>query len=156
MRTLSTTAREAIYAQQTDEVFLTILEITHDDIQVPIRIVNDYSNIVSNGNTYTAFPFQISLPKESEEISRASVSFDNVSRELIDEIRSIETPPSISLSIILADSPDTIEVGPFNFILTNATYNQFTIQAELNFEDILNQNYPADTFTPQNHPGLFR
>lgn len=154
-RTLSTVARTAIYAQQTGEVFLFLLELDHDSFTQPIRIVNDYNNITSNGNVYTAFPFEITLPKDSEEVSKSILTIDNVSRTLIDEIRSIDTGLSVAITVVLASSPDTIEVGPFNFTLTNVIYNAMVIRGDLNYENILNQNYPKETFTPQNHPGLF-
>lgn len=154
-RSLSITAREAVFAQQTGEVFLFLLELDHESYSVPVRVVNDYNDITSNGNLYTAFPFQVVLPKNSEEISKATLIIDNVSRELIASVRSIDTGLSASLSLVLASSPDTIEAGPFNFTLTNVMYNAMTIRGELNYENILSQQYPKETFTPQNHPGLF-
>lgn len=155
MRTLSNAARTAIYAQQTDKVFLIILDISHADFADTIRIVNDYSDVTSNGNVYTAFPFTVTLPKESEEVTKATLVIDNVSRTLIDEIRTITTPPDVSLNIILSDTPDIVEVGPFNFKLKQVTYDQLTIQGSLDFEDVLFGNFPNETFTPQNHPGMF-
>ena len=43
-RDLSYTAVSALFAQQTDEVFLVVVEITHDDLATPVRLVNDHAD----------------------------------------------------------------------------------------------------------------
>jgi len=155
MRSLSLTARTAIFNQQTSEAFLLLLEMGHEDFDDPIRVVNQKLDVTSNGDVYTAFPFRISLPNEDEQISKAHLVIDNVSREIIDEIRTIDTGLTAVLTVVLLSDPDTIEVGPFNLTLTNVIYNAMVIRGELNYENVLRQTYPKEDFNPINHPGLF-
>ena len=62
MRTLSSAAQAAVFAAQTGEAFLVLLELNHADLATPIRVTSDAVATVSNGDTYTPFPFFISLP----------------------------------------------------------------------------------------------
>jgi len=157
VRDLSTAWLEAIHAETTDKVFLHLLTITHADLTTPIRLTDDRADIVSRSNTYTAFPFSISLPPSIEnEVPSVRLVIGNVSRELMDEIRTITTPPTISLELISHDAPDTVEIGPLDFKLKSADYDAQTIEASIGFEeDFLTEPFPAARFTPQGFPALF-
>lgn len=154
---LSSPALEAIYAPRTAKVFLELLTITHADLASTIRLVNDRVDIVSRSNTYTAFPFECRLvPDRDGELPQAEISCDNVSRTLIQQIRTLEAPPQISVEVILADTPDTIEMGPYEFTVTQAVYDAATITLSLAFENILAEPYPSGIFSPANFAGLFQ
>lgn len=154
MRTLSTNARAALYASQSDEVWLQLLTITHADIATPIRLVSNTENITSNGETFVAFPFELSLPGTDQESVELAV--DNVSRELIEEVRSIATPLGLSLEIVLASAPDTVEAGPFDFQSRAVEYNGQRMRFTLAYEPLLNEPFPYATYTPIDYPGLFQ
>lgn len=155
-RTLSAAALSAALAQETSEVFLALLEIAHDDLGSPIRAVNNMEDVTSNGDVYAAFPFEVAMPAESGDApSKAVLRIDNVDQSVITAIRSITTPPTATLSVILASSPDTIEAGPFEFTMREVDYDAQFVRAELHFEDILNEPFPADKYTPNNFPGLY-
>lgn len=151
----TTAALRAAFRQETDEVFLIILDIDHPALADPIRVVNNSENIVSNGNTYVAFPFEIRLPDEAEDQPRVTLTIDNVDRVIVDTIRSLTTAPTVSISVILASSPNDIEVGPFVMTLREVTYDVMTVQGELTFDDVLNEPFPGDSFIPAHYPGLF-
>ncbi|MEW6263387.1 MAG: DUF1833 family protein [Thermodesulfobacteriota bacterium] len=157
MRTLSATALEAMLKQQTKEVFLLCLEITHPNLSPPIRVVRGIKNaLVHGGNTYTAYPFDINLPGESgDELAKVTLRIDNVSREIVEAVRNLSSPATVSLFVVLASSPDIIEAGPFEMTLRDTTYDALTVEGELRWEDILNQSYPGHLFTPATCPGLF-
>ncbi len=156
MRTLSTIAREAMFAQETDRVFLILLTITHPELAVTIRVVNNPENIVSRGDTFLAAGFTIALPDETDQGQpRVQLQVDNVDRAMVAALRSITVAPSVVLEVILASSPDTVEAGPFNFSLRSADYTAETILGELMYEDLLNEAFPAGSFDPSRFVGLF-
>jgi len=155
-RTLSAAARAALFAPQTGEAFFVLLTITHPNLATPIRVVNNRANVVSGGETFIAFPFTVVLPEETEETpGRARLIICNVDRSIVQALRALESPPSISFVIVLASSPDTIEAGPFNFTLRQAGYDAMTVEGDLELEDFLNETFPADRFVPATFPGLF-
>ena len=61
-RTVSATLEAAVYEQETNEIFHILLEIAHTDMSATLRFVNNTEDVVSNGDTYTAFPFLIDFP----------------------------------------------------------------------------------------------
>lgn len=61
----------------------------------------------------------------------------------------------VTLSLVMASTPDTIEAGPFTFNLREVEYDAEFVSGNLLFEDILNEPFPADSFTPARFPGLF-
>lgn len=156
MRTLSSAAQSAIFAAQTGAAFLVLLTLDHDDLAAPIRVTSDAVATVSNGDTYSPFPFSINLPAErDDQLAGAQLTIDAVDRSVIIALRSISSAPTLTMQVVMASSPDTVEAGPFAYTLKSATYNASTVEGELAFEDILNEGFPGASFVPTSHPGLF-
>ena len=103
-RTISPIATEAIHKTETEEVFLVLLELDHDDFNNPLRLVNNDVDIISNGNLFTAFPFEITLPNDEENIiPQAKLKIDNTDRQIVQAIRSIGSDPiDVLLQVVLA------------------------------------------------------
>lgn len=156
MRDLSDPALAAIYAPRTDEVFLELITISHPDLATPQRLVNDRVDIVSRGETYTAFPFEARLqPSRDGELPTADLVSASTA-ELVDLVRSLEAPPDVAVELIMASSPDTVEQGPFNFTATEASYDATSITLQLAFEALLSEPYPSGIFSPATFPGMFQ
>ena len=155
-RALSTNAMRAAMATETGEVFLTLLTLEHSDLSEPIRGVCDTQDIVSRGETFIGCPFSFDLPADDgESVPRVMVRIDNVDREIVRNLRAISTPPTVTMEIVLASSPDLVEAGPFVMTLKSATYDALVIEGELGFEETLSAAYPADIFSPATAPGMF-
>ena len=155
MRTLSPAALQAGFEQQTDEVFLVLLQITHPNLPDAIRVVNNNENVTSGGALYVAYPFEIELPGEdSDQPPLARLRIDNVDRLLVATVREIATPPQITIRVVLASQPDTIELQFQGLTMRNVTYDAATISGELVFEQILVEPV-ATVMTPSKFPGLF-
>lgn len=156
MRTLSTTAKQAVFAQQTGKVFLSIIAIDHDDLASPIRLVNNTENITSRGNVYTACAFNLEMPDESnEKLPRAQITIANADRAITASLRGVTTPGTLTHEIILSDTPDVIEAGPFVYQVESIDWTAKFITARLSYEDLLNEKAPATLITPTYFPGLF-
>ena len=155
-RSLSTTAKQAIFTQETDEVFLMLLTINHSDLGSPIYVVNNTEDVVSNGNTFLGYPFYFELPGEdAESLSQVTLTITNVDKLLVAGVRSIATPLDVKLQVVLASDPNTIEAGDFDMKVRDVTYDALTLSGRCNFNDLLNEPYPAGTYTPADYPGLF-
>ena len=152
---MTTAAIQSVNAEQTDEVWLVLLEITHPSLVTPIRVVNNTQPIVSNGNTYLASAFNLTLPDDVQGLSFVEIEIDNVDRVIVDTIRALATPPSVSLFVVLADTPDSIEFGPHQMKLSDVDYNASTVKGTLIYEDLLNEPFPGRSFDKSRYPGLF-
>jgi hypothetical protein len=141
--------------EQTAEVWLALLEITHPQLTTPIRVVNNTEDVVSNGVTYLKTAFRIKLPDDSDALPSVQIEIDNVDRAVTDAARSINSPPTVTLLVVLASTPDVYEAGPFTFTMTDVNYSAETINGTMIFEDILNEPFPGESFDPARFPGLF-
>jgi hypothetical protein len=155
-RTLSAAAVRELLAQESGEVFLQLLTLSHPQMTT-LRVVNNTQDVVSRGNTYLAFPFSLELPADlAEEMPNVQLMISNADRRLVDELRTVVDPITVTLEIVAAGVPDTVEVGPFSFDLSRVVYGKDTITGTLSTEPILQEPFPADTFNPKDFPGLFQ
>lgn len=158
-RSLSSLMRSAVRAQETSQVLLALVTITHASIiGGPLRLVQDMQDLTSNGNVYTAFPFRITLPEEgSEAIPRVSLAIDNVSQEVLTTLKSIspEIPPTITIDIVLASQPNTIEFTIPSMTLRSISADMLVIEGDLRMDEEDLIPFPEGSFTPQHFPGLF-
>jgi hypothetical protein len=156
VRNLSLPALQAIFTQDTGEVFLMCLTIDGPGLAAPIRLVDDQQDLVRTAGTFQAFPFQIAMPQESEDqLPQVQLVVDNVDRQIVQAIRALTSPPTVTLEVVLASSPNTLEAGPFAMTLRHSDYDATAVSGTLGYEDMLNEPFPKDSFTPTNSPGLF-
>lgn len=154
-RDLSTPATEGIFAQQTGQMFLLLVVVNHAEMSA-IRLVQDEEDVVSNGETYTAFAFMINLPDATQaRIAKVKLVIDNTDGRFTSVFRSIRKPFDVTVSVVLRSSPDTIEAGPFDFVMRNISRDAQVIQGECTFEPIGDDAFPKTMMESQTFPGLF-
>ena len=158
MRNVSQRALQAMLAQETGEVFLICITISHPSLSAPYLLVNDYNPLQRTAGTFQPFAFDVSLPAEQDDkLPQVQMTIDNIDNEILQAIRNIPGQrPAVMLEVVLASSPNTVEAGPFDFSILSINYSDATIQGTIGFEDdLLNTAFPADTYTPTNSKGLF-
>lgn len=157
-RSLPTTIIEAMNAATTSEAFLVLLEISHSLFDTQ-RVVNNTQDIVSNGNTYSRFPFAMVAPPDSDEFQpRIQVIALDAIGELVTDMRAIagsRERAQCVVTIIAASDPDTALAQWSEFEVINANYDAETLRFDLVVESFLSEPYPADTMNPADFPGLF-
>ena len=155
MRTLSTAATQSIYGQETGEVWLYLLTIAHPEMSTTYMI-NNTEQITSRGNVHLPIPFDLSIPKEEDgELPSVDIVIDNIGLSLMESIRSISGQPTITMEIVMASDPDTVEVGPFVFSLKNVDYNAYQIRGQISYESFLVEPFNFRKFSPQDFPSVF-
>lgn len=156
MRTLSPATMQAGNAQETGEVYLVLLKISHEGLAEAIRVVNNNVAITSNGETYLPYAFRYDPPDDTATgMENGMLTIDNVDRSFIAVIRAIDSPPTVEVSVILASDPDNIQVGPLEFSFSGVTYNAKSISGALVYDDMLSYEFPQGKFRPMDFPGLF-
>ena len=162
-RSLSSVALQALYAQETDEVFVPLVLINHPSMDEPVRVAGSRHDVVTNDElannvTYQSYPFTIQLPDESDDRPpEVSLVIDNIDKRIVDSVRTaIDGSPTVTLTVVLESSPTTIEAGPFSFTVRNVEWNRLTVKGVISYESVLDEPYPAGTFNPVEFPGLFQ
>lgn len=154
-RELSNAFLAQIFGQNSDDPFLALLTLSHQSFST-IRLVNNTTQIVSNGNTFLPFPFKFTLPvDDGESLRELKLTIDNVGLELINELRSVVDPIDIKIELVLASNPDFIEIDYQDIKLRKIQVNKQTINGTLTLDDFLNTGLTGETYAPSNFPGLF-
>lgn len=159
-RTTSALFKAMANAQETKEVLLALVEITHPAIAGGVlRLVQDLQDVTSNGNVYTAFPFQIILPEDNDEATpKVRLVVDNVDRSIAIAIRSIPptSAPTVKIDIVVASQPNVVEISMTGLKLKNVSGDSFQIEGELwlDEEDLI--PFPEGIIAPNTFPGVFR
>lgn len=144
-----------LFSQESNDPFLTLVTLSHEDFD-DIRLVNNNVDIVSRGLTFTAFPMKIRFPVDDGETARDfTIEFDNVSLLLIEEIRSVTTPISVKLEMILASMPNDVQIEQDELRIQNITYNASKVSAKIILDNFLNTEMTSERYGPTNFPGLF-
>lgn len=153
---LSSTFLEAAFGPDTDEVLLLIGTISHDELEDDLHVVNDLEPITSNDVTYEACPFEVVLPSDTDEgPPMATVEIENVSSDIIDSLREIDTAATIRMQVILASDPNTVEMDYGTMQLLNVLADAGTIRGNIGLKDIRLEAFPADSFGPNFFPALY-
>jgi len=155
VRSLSNNLLNQLYLQESNDPFLTLITLEHSSFTT-VRLVNNVENITSRGDVFDAFPVKITLPTDDgETLRQVALEFDNVSLELIEEIRSVTDLIDVKIEMVLASTPDIVEIDFSELKIKNITYNKTTIIANLFMDDFLNTELTSEKYTPTNFPGLF-
>lgn len=144
-----------MFAQESDDPFLMFITLSHADFD-DIYLVNNTENQTSRGQEYQAFPMQIRLPTDDGESTReVNIDFDNVSLELITELRTITDPMDVKIEMCLASDPDSVQLSLEELKMRSITYNKQRVSAKLYLDNFLNVELTSERYGPKNFPGLF-
>lgn len=165
-RTVSLTARAAINAQDTTEIPVVLLTIAHPDFADTLRISSDPTTristtpllygTVSDGNTFQFCPLSISLPDDMDERApTARLGVENVSQVLVELVRSVTTPGTCTIQMVLASSPDTVEIEWPTLDIRGVQFNANLMNFEFGLNALDDEPFPAGIFAPSGFPGLF-
>lgn len=141
------------FKQHTNVALYTILTIDYGGGS-PLRIVDGDEDIVSNGETYTAYPVEVELPSEDGNVSRARLAICNVGREVMAAIAGVGKV-KVQIAIVTSLDLDTPEYGPTDFFLQEVTVNAETIQGDLVVDSYMMDAFPGVFYTPRGWPGMF-
>lgn len=144
-----------MFNQESDDPFLMLVTLSHPSFST-IYLVNDIVNQFSRGNEYEAFPMTIKLPTDDgESIREASIEFDNVSLELIDELRSVDSPMDINIEMVLASDLDTVQLAFTELKLKGIQYDRNKISAKLYMDSFFDVEMTSEKYSPTTFPGMF-
>jgi hypothetical protein len=163
---LSLNFRKALFAQESGEVVIFLLTITHPSLGSPILLSTDPTarittdplvyGTASRSLTFLYAGIDVSLPDEQDRTAPASkLIVSNITRDIIPLARSVSTPPSIKIEAVLASAPDTVEMSWPALSMTNLVYDSLSLTFDLTMDALATEPYPAGSFAPSSFPSLF-
>ncbi len=145
-----------IFAQQSDDPFLTLITLSHASFAEDIRLVNNTKNFTSRGLEFLAFPVKIRFPIDDGESARDfTMDFDNASLEMIEQIRSVTNRIDVKIELVLASLPDVVQIIQDDLVISTLSYSAQKIQAKIVLDSFLNIEVTSERYGPANFPGMF-
>ena len=134
----------------------TLLQISHEDLDAPLCLANNNEDLTYMGNVYKKASFEIELPEQDENsMGNARISLGVVDQQLIEIIRTISTPVTVSfIANYLEDGVFSYLDGGYDMLLKNVNWNATTLAGDLVLDSILNFNFPSGEFNPHNTNGI--
>lgn len=154
-REVSDVLKRAVYGPNAGErVFLPMVEIDHEDLDEPLRFVDNGEPIEHGGNTYSQFQFDLVLPEVGAKLQQSTVQIQNVHRDIVNVIRTLTSPPDFRVFVVLDDDPERIEAGPWHLKLSQSDYDDLFVEAEITGPNVIREPYPADSYNAEDYPAL--
>lgn len=157
MREFSENATVSLVQRVTDEIWIVLLTMTIDGVVYRV-VAGTNDPIVSNGETFEPYSFDVVLPADAlETIEQVTLIIDNVDRLFMDALRAAQDPLEFNIQIALLSQPDIIELELEQLTTQQVEFDQFQIRATLLLNDILNQKFPGvgESYDPIQFPRLF-
>lgn len=153
---VSNTLRDEAFASETSDGLLTLLTISHADLNPSLRFVRNPVDVISNGETYIACGFDVELPALDGSLTPSTrIRIDNVDRRIVEGVRLLTAPVSVTLQAVRIEAPDVVELDLSELRLTNVTYDMMEVSGDLGIENISQEGFPAASFDPARFPGGF-
>jgi Domain of unknown function (DUF1833) len=150
-------ATRALFAVAAAELPLYLIEINHEALVDPVRIVQDNRELIHQGNTYLPLEFRLQPPDDmSKGLPRAKISIDNVARDLVSllEITNGARGSTCSIRQVLRSTPNTVE-SVTTLSLFDIEIDLREVTGSLSYKDFVNLQGVVKRYDPQTAPGLF-
>lgn len=147
----------SLQSQNTGEVWLVLATITHADLIEPLRFCDNKVKIVSRGNEYMAWPFNVELPGQlADRQAQAKITIDNTDKRIVETLRGLEPPPpTVDLEVVIAAEADLVQMSFPGLKLAKAQWAGL-ISGTLSWTDVYARKFRGRYFTPSVTPGLYQ
>ena len=174
MRRLSLNARLAPDAPISAEIEVALICVEHPDLPAPIRLSTDNTERLSDEPLYYGTrstwaganpltqPYlwvvaSAVLPSDLEDApAAAQIVLDNLDSQMAAVLRSVTSPPTVRLAVVLASSPNRVEAEWSDLRLVAADIDAGQIVLSLSREEIEQEMFPGGRMSRERFPGLHR
>ncbi|WP_102226876.1 hypothetical protein [Acidimangrovimonas sediminis] len=171
---VSLNARNANDAASTAETEVALFVIEHPSLDAPLRLATDWSERISDeplmyglrstwqGADPATDPYLFVLasaevPGDLEDgPGPATIVLENVDNDIIAVLRSITDRATVHMAVVLASSPDLVELEFLGLKLISADYDAAQITLSISRQPIEDEAVPSARFTKDRFPGLFK
>jgi hypothetical protein len=157
MAQYSANFKKATNPVSTGEQSLILLTINQAALETPIYVVNDKADVVSNGITFQAFAFQITLPSDPMTGDpTATLTIDNIGQDLMQWLEISNGAPGATVTIesILRSAPNNVEWS-CTLNLINISCTASIVSGTLSYTNLSQQLATNRTYSVQLAPGLY-
>lgn len=137
------------------DVVLTALEITHPDVPVPIRVVNDAQDQTIEGNAYRALRFEPTLVSDVEgQAPRAEIRIDNVGEALTSWVERSEGGTGATCRVMQVVAGEDAPQYDISLEVQGMSVRE-QVHVRLGHEELFGRNGVNMRHDPETSPGVF-
>lgn len=171
MRTISLNARQAHDAVASDEIEVVLWHITHPNLDAPIRLSTDPTERLSvqplrygtrsTWMTSDGLPFLFVLAgaqipdDKADTPAAARLVLANVDNKIAGLLRSFTTPAVVDMALVLASTPDLVEMEALGMDLVSAEGSGDQVALSLSRDLRISEPWPTGRMTRSRFPGLW-
>lgn len=135
--------RRAVITLHNQNGLVTLFELSHASFPT-LRLALSTADVVSGGNTYKAFNFEIEYPTDDKGIPTGTMRISNVTKEAWELLKDIEEDnPRVRLLWVLESDPDTVQDEWLLLDVSRITGTQLALEGEFSHELYANEPYPT-------------
>lgn len=161
---LSEAIKEAYASAPTNVVILETLEIDHEDLAEPIRLVRNRENLTftledASSYEFEGAAFRMALPAAGDNgVQDLMLAIDNTDQRLTDFVNTVKAsiaPVTCTYRPYRSDDLTTPQMDPpLVLYLHDINLNSFEVSARASFADIINRKFPSVLYTRSRFPSL--
>lgn len=153
-----TVTREVILQQTVTSVYVVLIEINHNLLEDPIRVVNDEQDLTALGYLWKRGYCGIKLPSTLEGERSASITIQNVDNRIGLAAQSLVGPATVKFRVVRRDAADPandIEVEYPTLRINSIQGDAMAIQGNIISNHDKGEPFPAVSAHKDVTPGLF-
>ena len=173
-RSISKAARQAIDDATTSEGEIALFVFEHPTLDAPLRLSTDPTERISSDplaygtrstwdgadkstDPYLFVLMSAEVPGDQEDTPAAPVIvLENVDNDIAALLRSFTDMATVHMAVVLASSPDFVEVEYRGMKLLSADGNAEEVRLSIGHRPIEDEGVPMDRFTKDRFPGMYR
>lgn len=156
MQTLSDDYIEAAFKGEPEAV-AQLVTVYADALDEPLRVTDWPDGIVSNGQTYLHFPFELKWagPSQDSRAGEAQLVIANVDRRIEEATDAALTPPTVDLVLVRVAKPDIIEKAILGARIASISGDREKATGTIHPRNFGREPAIAHSYTPGSFQGLF-
>jgi len=153
MALIPLSVRNAMHAQETDEVEVALVTIEHVALDAPVRISSDATQrlssdplrygTLSNGLEYEFILMSALVPDDQKGTPpQTALVVDNVDAQMVEILQSFVSPPATAkIEIVMASAPDAVIQRFKGLRIVRASYDETKVTLDLSREPYLSEPF---------------
>jgi hypothetical protein len=134
VRIVTETFKRSVFAQEVNDDYIPLLTISWNDPVVgsgTLRFARSPVQVTSRGDTFDPWAFDLEMGVQSEkELPKVRLSMDNVDRQIVAQMETLNVPATVLVEIVLDSDHDTVE-GSVSGTVRFINYNAMAIEMEV-------------------------
>lgn len=167
-RNISAYRLREMLRQESQELWLVFVTISHESLSPPIRVVCDSVDYEYGGELFTGFQFEVDLLTDNPRSPETKLRVQNVDQVIGNAVKDLINPPRVKIELI-AGSDFDLTVTPRipitipepvwsadHLFLIDVKGDAFELEGRVVSYNYSQEPYPANRATQQRCPGLFK